>query len=432
LNTDIARHVAAVSYDKLSPAARDRLLLVLLANLSVGVAGVRHAVVPEPKAASGKYALLSGNKSDNAGEAAFWNGCVMHARTQDDFHPVGNLHIGTLVLPALMTVADERSLSGMEFLSGLAAGYSVAVGLSRRFSPKSTPRGLRSTTAYAPFGAVAAVARARRTSVEQIASALGIATCFNAGTTQTWVDGSDEWQLHAGLGAETGLRANMLAAQGVRGGEHALDGQAGYYKAVVGSPVEFREIESDFDTSKAIEETVIKRYPVSGICQSVVLAAEKIVRELNGREAQSMRVDMNAFEITYPGKLNRGPFRSFSDKLMSVAFCSSSVVANGGFQFADFHVGPNAKRDKLIENTEVVSDPALPLLTSRITARTTDGATVTALLENSRDAVALDWASIDPWAIDLWQEAGRTRADYEACRNAVRALPSSDRVSLPL
>jgi 2-methylcitrate dehydratase PrpD len=429
---DIARHVAGTSYDALSPAARDRLLLVLLANLSVGVAGLRHAVVPEPAAANGRYTLLSGRKAADAREAAFWNGCVMHARTQDDFHPVGNLHIGTLVLPALMTVADEGELSGADFLSGLAAGYSVAVGLSRRFSPDTTPRGLRSTTAYAPFGATATVARARRAPTEHIASALALTTCFNAGTTQTWVDGSDEWQVHAGLGAETGLRANALAAQGVRGGEHALDGQAGYYRAVVGKPVSFKEIEPDFDTSKAIEETVIKRYPVSGICQSVVLAAEKVVRELKGREAQSMRVEMNAFEITYPGKLNRGPFRSFSDKLMSVAFCSSSVVANGGFRFDDFHSGPNAKRDRLIESTEVVSDPALPLLSSRITAKTADGASVTAALENSRDAVAIDWSSIDPWAIGLWEEAGRTRADYEACRATVRDLPNARRVNLPL
>jgi hypothetical protein len=57
---------------------------------------------------------------------------------------------------------------------------------------------------------------------------------------------------------------------------------------------------------------------------------------------------------------------------------------------------------------------------------------VSATLENSRDAVAIDWASIDPWAIGLWEEAGRTRADYEACRAAVRDLPNAKRVSLPI
>jgi 2-methylcitrate dehydratase PrpD len=432
--SDIARLAASVSFDRLSPAAQDRLLLCLLANLSVGIAGVRHAVVPEPAAAGGRYRLLSGSRAGDPRAAAFWNGCVMHARTQDDFHPVGNLHIGTVVLPALLAVADESELTGANFLSALAAGYAVAVGLSRQFSPVTTPRGLRSTCLYAPFGATAAVARARAVSSAQMANALALTTAFNAGETQTWVDGSDEWQIHAGLGAQNGLVANDLAAQGVRGGEHALDGPAGFYRAVVGEAVSFKDIEADFDASNAIEETAIKRYPVSGICQSVVLAAEQVARELAAKagRAAALRIELNAFEITYPGTLNRGPFRSFGDRLMSAAFCASSVVAHGGFRFDDFHSGPQAPRDELIGRTEVVPDAGLPLLSSRVIARTTDGGSITASVKDSRAAVAIDWSSIEPWAIALFQEAGRTRKDYEACRDAVRDLATAKQARLPI
>jgi 2-methylcitrate dehydratase PrpD len=433
LISDITRHVGSVSFDTLSPAAKERLLLCLLANISVGVAGIKHAVVPEPPAADGPYRTMSGRRVADARAAAFWNGCVMHARTQDDFHPVGNLHIGTVVLPALLTVADEGKLSGLDFLSALAAGYSVAVGLSRQFSPGTTPRGLRSTCLYSPFGATAAVAHARKIAPEKMSSALALTTAFNAGLTQTWVDASDEWQIHTGLGGQTGLVTNELAAQGVRGGEHALDGRAGFYHAVVGKDVVFKDIARDFEASPAIEEIVIKRYPVSGICQSVVLAAEQVAGEFaaRGKRAESLRVEMNAFEITYPGTLNRSPFRSFSDRLMSAAFCSSSVVAHGGFHFEDFHTGPHAARDKLVGQTEVVSAPDLGLLSSRIIARAADGENVTAFVANSRDEVAIDWSSIDPWAIALWEEAGKTRADYEACRDAVRDLPRARQFQLP-
>jgi 2-methylcitrate dehydratase PrpD len=136
------------------------------------------------------------------------------------------------------------------------------------------------TCLYSPFGATAAVARARKMSPEKMSSALALTTAFNAGVTQTWVDGSDEWQIHTGLGGQTALVTNELAAQGVRGGEHMLDGSAGFYHAVVGKDVLFKDIARDFEASPAIEETVIKRYPVSGICQSVVLAAKQIAREL--------------------------------------------------------------------------------------------------------------------------------------------------------
>lgn len=430
---DIAQRVAGLSFGDLSGSAKERLLLALLGNLSVAVAGVRYTLVPAPPE-GGKIRLFSGQTTSDPRAAAFWNAAAMHSRTQDDFHPVGNLHIGTVVTPALLALADETELSGADFVDGLAAGYMVAVGLSRLFSPKTTPRGLRSTSLYAPFGATAAVARARHMSVDAIASALALTTAFNAGQTQTWVDGTDEWQVHTGVAAQSGLVATALAAAGVRGGDHALDGPAGFYRAVVGEEVTFARVQSDFDNpSLGIEENVLKRYPVSGICQSVVLAAERAVAQLDAKaQPRAVRIEMNSFEIGYPGNMNRGPFRSFSDKLMSAAFCASSVVASRGFTFGDFHSGGNAARDALIAATEVVVDPALPLLSSRVTLTTADGKTVTGQVANSRAEVALDGSTIDPWAIGLWEEGGRTRQDYERCRDAVRGLPRAANARLPL
>jgi 2-methylcitrate dehydratase PrpD len=131
---EIAGRVRALRFAALSDAGQQRLLLSLLCNISVAVAGVRYAAPPEPSSV-GRYRLFSGRMAGDARAAAFWNAVVMHARTQDDFHGVGNLHIGTVVLPALMTIVDEGGLSGDDFLSALAAGYMVAVGLSRSGSP---------------------------------------------------------------------------------------------------------------------------------------------------------------------------------------------------------------------------------------------------------------------------------------------------------
>ncbi|GIK80517.1 MAG: hypothetical protein BroJett024_16220 [Alphaproteobacteria bacterium] len=429
---ELAHHAGTIRFEKLSAAARERLLLCLLANLSVGVAGAKHAVVPEPAMSEGAYRLLSGRRAANARAAAFWNGAAMHARTQDDFHPVGNLHIGTVVIPALMAVADEAEMSGGDFLAALAAGYSVAVGLSRRFSPVTTPRGLRSTCLYAPFGAAVAVGVARSSPAQQLASAIALTTAVNAGTTQTWVDGSDEWQVHTALGAQNALLVNDLAAAGVRGAAHALDGPAGFYRAVVGQEVSFAEIAGDLDPSAAIEENVIKRYPVSGICQAVVLAAERAARQIDSATSVSrLRIEMNPFEMRYPGTLNRGPFHSFSDKLMSAAFCAASVVAHSGFRFEDFHSGAHAVRDSLTALAQV-EESSLSLLSARVTIETAGGARIVGEVENSRDEVAIDWTSVDDWAAALWTEAGRTEREYAACRDAVRDLPESRRAKLPV
>ncbi len=422
---EIARRVEALRYADLTPAARERLLLCLLCNVSVAVAGVPYVAIPEPQG-SGPYRLLSGRSVGDARAAAFWNAAVMHARTQDDFHPVGNLHIGTVVLPALMTVADEGGLSGVDFLDALAAGYMTAVGLSRSGSPLTTPRGLRSTSLYAPFGASAAVAKARRASQEQTISALALTTAFNAGQTQTWVDGGHEWQVHVGVGAQAGLMTNELAAAGVVGGLHALDGPSGFFRAVVGRETSFADIANDFEPSKAIEENSIKKYPISGICQSVVLACERLSAKLpKGVAITAVRIEMNPFEMRYPGNLNRAPFRAFGDKLMSAAFCSASVLANRGFRFEDFHSGPHAERDRLTDIVEIAEDERLPLLSARARVTLSDGSTLTEHVENSRSEVAIDWNSVDAWAEALWAEVGRPRERYLACRDAILGLPKA-------
>ncbi len=311
---DIAERVTSFDLDDLSPYALQRLQLILLANLSVAVAGVPFCAFQEPPP-GGPYRLFSGHCTAGARDAAFWNAAVMHARTQDDFHPVGNNHIGTVVIPALLAIADEIPVTGRQFLSALAVGYMVAVGMSRRFSPLTSPRGLRSTSLYCPFGATAAVARLRGANSEQIANALALTTCFAGGTTQTWIDGSDEFQLHVALAAEAGLRAVDLARAGVTGASGALDGAAGFFNAFTGERPTFGDIAADFEPSAAIGDCVIKRYPVSGICQSVVLASERMAAQLPRLDAISrVQLSMNGFELNYPRHRQQGTLPLFQLK----------------------------------------------------------------------------------------------------------------------
>ncbi len=431
---EIVERVAGLRHEALSEAARERLTLCLFANLAVGIAGTRYCVLPEPVADGGRYALLSGRHAQDHRAAAFWNAAAMHARTQDDFHPVGNLHIGTVVIPALMAVADERQLSGRDFLEALAAGYMVATGISRGASPRTTPRGLRSTGLYAPFGATAAVARARRLDAGEASSALAMTTVFAGGTTQAWLDGSDEWQLHPAHAAETGLRACDLAAQGVRGGAHALDGKAGFFNALLGEAPSFEMIAGDFDPSAALEESVIKRYPVSGICQSVVLGSERAAARVpDAGRIRSILVEMNSFEIGYPGTMNRGPvFRAFGDRLMSATFCAAAVLARGGLRFDDFQGAQDPLRDRLVAATTVRKDDALPLLSSRVTVTLDDGGEIVERVANSREEVRIDWDTVAPWAADIFEQAGKDRHACEGTMAAVRDLAAAPHVDTRL
>ncbi|MBI4059898.1 MAG: MmgE/PrpD family protein [Elusimicrobia bacterium] len=420
----VGQALAEVSWAKLSAPAKEKLKHCVIANFSVSVAGLPYARLPEPAASRDGHLLFSGRRTANARDAAFWNAAVMLARTQDEFHPIGNLHAATVMIPAAMAAAEVAGASGPCFLDALAAGYTAAAGLSRAFSPKTTPKGLRSSGLYAPFGAVASAGRIAGLDAAGLGNAVALAASIAGGFTQCWVDGSDEWQLHVAQAAANGLLAVDLTRAGVRGGEHALDGKAGFYHAHAGVMPKFADIVMDFDADHAVLDTVIKRYPVSGICQPIVRLSERIAAKhrLKSEDIERVTVWMNPYEMRYPGTLNKGPFRSFSDVLMSAAFCCASVLACGRFEFRDLFDPRNAARDRLIGVTEVREDAALPTLSCRIEVQPKRGNRIAQTLMHGGGALAIDATSIDAWALELWQEGGRSEAEFRAFRAAVDAL----------
>lgn len=421
----LGERLRAVRFGALSEAAQRKLLLCLLANLSVAVAGRSAMRLPRAAAGSG-HLLLDGGETGSAREAAFYNGALMHARTQDDFHPLGNLHLATVVLPALLAAAERVRPSGETFLDAMAAGYACAVGLSRRFSALNTPRGLRSTCLYAGMGAAAAVARLRGQDARGIGNTIALASQSAFGTTQCWRDGSDEYQLHAANAASQALLCAELTEAGVLGGAHALDGPSGFYPALLGQTPSFAEIAPDFEPDAAIVEAVLKRYPVSGICQPVVRITEKLARELAGRRVEKVLIEMNAFEMNYPGTLNAGPvFRSFSDRLMSVRFCAASVLEAGRFDFDAFLRPLSREASRLVAATDVVAAQDLGTLSCRVTLAPEGGQQVSSELRDGGKELAIDWDTITAWTQELWTAAGRSAAACDRARQAVLALPGA-------
>jgi 2-methylcitrate dehydratase PrpD len=420
----LAEKIHDVRWQALGLPAQRKLLLCLLANLAVGVAGRSALRMPRPAPGEG-HLLLDGGQTGQARDAAFFNAALMHARTQDDFHPIGNLHLATVIVPALMAQAEAcGDITGEVFLDAMAAGYACGTGLSARYSALGTPRGLRSTSLYASMAAAAAVARLRGQDARGIGNTLALASQSAFGTTQCWRDGSDEYQLQVGMGASQALMCAFWTEAGVRGGSGALTGPSGFYQALLGQVLPFDDIAPDFDADKAILQTVLKRYPVSGICQPLVLLAERLVLAVAGRPVESVRIEMNDYEMNYPGTLNAGPsFRSFSDRLMSARFCVASVLDKGCFDFDAFVAPVSPELLGLLARIDVSAGKGLGTLSCRMSIRLQGGDLVEGEVHEGGGQLTIDWSSIDRWCAGLWTQAGRTQAYGDRLRQAVERLP---------
>src|SRR5262249_7588194 len=157
-------------------------------------------------------------------------GATLHARTQDDFFPAGRSHVGAVTLAAALALADETE---ERLLPAVAAGYEVMCVGAEAYAPIAQAVGLRPSGVFGPLGAAATAAIVLRLDAAGVQTAIGLASAASAGTNQAWLSGSDEWLFVVGAAARAGVEAALFARAGAAASPLALEGTAGWAKAML-------------------------------------------------------------------------------------------------------------------------------------------------------------------------------------------------------
>jgi 2-methylcitrate dehydratase PrpD len=237
----LARFCAALETDGVEPALVSKAKDHLLDTIGVACAGID---VPEARAVGAVVAGWGGTPEAGvigtrvrlpAPKAAFVN--ALHARihTFDDTHDAGPSHPGSAIVAAALSGVARAGASGRTLLAALLAGYEVATRVSAALGSSHYEAGFHSTGTSAPLGAAAAAARAHGLDASQITRALGLAGEGAIGLRQYQDDGSMlDSALNGARGAELGVTAAALAAQGVGGPLGVLDGRYGMLRVMQG------------------------------------------------------------------------------------------------------------------------------------------------------------------------------------------------------
>ena len=191
----LAHFAADIEYQTLPARIADKTRACLLYGLAVAVASVRVplsslalAANAQPAGAGDGATRLIDGASVGAGDAAFANAMLFHARIQEDAHPAG--HVGVVVLPALLAQAQSAHSSGRDLLAAIAAGYEIALRIGRDHATQLSERGFRTTSVYGPMGAAPACARLRRADAAAVGQCAGArcqhahAACGNSSTPE--------------------------------------------------------------------------------------------------------------------------------------------------------------------------------------------------------------------------------------------------------
>jgi aconitate decarboxylase len=153
----------------------------------------------------------------SAPHAALANGTQVQGFELDDVHRAGVLHVGAVVLPALVALAETGTpMSGRELIAAAVAGYEVGPRVGLCMGPEHIAQGWHSGATVGVFAAAAAAARALSLDREQTVHALGIAGTQAAGLMAAQY-GAMVKRMHAGRSSQSGLYAALLAAGGFTG-----------------------------------------------------------------------------------------------------------------------------------------------------------------------------------------------------------------------
>lgn len=369
LSQRIAAFTSKLDYENVPDTVQEKSKVTLLHNLGVAIAGqslvaasvLRYVDALDEHGPSASARLLLSGRAATPENAAFANAALMHARAQDDVYFPGLTHVGAITTPAVLAVGEQLGSSGRDLLSALIAGYEAAGAISQGFAKRTTARGFRASGIYGGFGAAVAVARLLRLDANQTANAIGIMASMAAGTNQTWVTGTQEWQFQLGLAARNGILAARLAAVGGTGAPDALEGSAGFYAAFMGDRDQVAPVGHDLGTVWRSLDVTYKPFAVCAILQDPVTQAIALARQhdLRADNISAVRLTLNPAEAAYPGTDSTGPYGDIGATLMSAQFCLSVALLQQRVRGSDLRRFADPLIQPLIRKTRVLVDDQL-------------------------------------------------------------------------
>lgn len=280
----LCRHAVQTPSDAIPRAARDAARTFLLDSLGVGVAGSRGPFVDalcEVSAGRPESRILGRRERLPAGGAALVNAYQVHNSEFDCIHEAAVVHPMAVLAGTVLAWIDrqaqrgEAPTGGDALLAALVLGVDVAchVGVAAR----SPMRFFRPATAGS-LAATAAVGRLCGFDSERLVNAMGINLGQICGTMQAHSEGSPVLAMQAGFNARNALLACDLAARGVPGPHHVLQGPFGYFALFEGEH-DLQPVLAQLGRRWRITEVAHKPYPSGRATHGIIDACVQLSRE---------------------------------------------------------------------------------------------------------------------------------------------------------
>ncbi|MBZ5633070.1 MAG: MmgE/PrpD family protein [Acidobacteriia bacterium] len=305
------------------------------------------------RAGNGPASLIGTRVRASAAEAAFANAVLGHGLVREDMHTGSVSHLGIVIFPTLLALAQSRKVSGLDFIRGAVCGYEVGASVGRALMDQETVRIFRPTGITGPLGAAVAGSRMLGFTEDAGVSALGLAANATVGLNEWPASGADDMFFHAGFAARNAVTAVELAELGAFASETALDGAAGLFAAV--RRTHRITAVTPFAGNLEIFSVYHKPAPACNYAQTACQAALAI--GVNSEDITGVQIKCSAAAINYPGCNAPGPFQRILQAKMSIHFCVAATLARRSIEESNYRLLDDPEIARLISVTKLEEDP---------------------------------------------------------------------------
>ncbi len=363
LSRRMVRAARTLTMDRLPPEAVAKVKIGLLDFLSCafeardlpwGCQAIRMA-----SAASGHATVIGTPVRSSPAEAAFANATLGHGLVREDMHTGAVSHLGVVIFPTLLALAQQHKVSGRDFILGAVCGYEIGAAVGRAIMDQEMVRRFRPTGITGPLAGAIAGSRMLGLDEDAMISALGFAANATGGLNEWPYCGGDEMFFHPGFAARNAVTAVELAALGARASESALDGRAGLFAGLNKTDC-IPRVAPFSGPSLEILSVYYKPAPACNYAQTACQAALAVALEHGFRsgEIESIVVKACAAAVGYPGCDYAGPIERILQAKMSIQYCVAATLARGAIEESNYHLLDDSEVNRLVNVTRLEIDPA--------------------------------------------------------------------------
>src|SRR5712664_196699 len=368
----VGRFVATTTYEEIPEHVIELGKKSILDGLGLALAGARaesgsisRKYVEQIGACNGKATIIGSAHRTSPRFAALLNGISIHADDFDDTQLAGAkdrvygllMHPTVPVLPAIFALAEQRAVTGKEWMLAYHVGAEVECKIAEAISPRHYQDGFHSTGTCGTFGSATACAKLLKFDLSKTLNTFGLAASQSGGLRENF--GTMTKPFQAGHAAEAGLVSAELVALGWTAAEQILEADRGFFHAFGGS----------YDPSAILDRlgkpwtfaspgVSLKPYPSGSLTHPAMTELARLIEANKIQAAQVERVDVGANHNMTTTLLHHRPQTGLESKF-SMEFCIAILLLErraGLSEFSD-KVVQRSDAQEMIRRVNFYVDP---------------------------------------------------------------------------